>query len=39
MLNWRDPQLLERLVGGATRVTLGVEDEKTVTLRTLTPGR
>jgi len=39
VLNWRDPQLLERLVAGATRVTLGVEDEKTVTLRTLTPGR
>ena len=39
VLNWRDPQLLERLVGGATRVTLGVEEEKTVTLRTFTPGR
>jgi hypothetical protein len=39
VLNWQDPRLLERLVGAATRVTLGVEEEKTVTLRTITPGR
>ncbi len=38
-LNWQDPQFLERLIAGATRVTLGAEDEKTVPLRTFTPSR
>ncbi len=36
-LNWQDPEFLERLIAGATRVTLGAEDEKTVPLRTITP--
>jgi hypothetical protein len=38
-LNWQDPQFLERLVAGASRVTLGAEDQKTAQLRTITPGR
>ena len=38
-LNWQDPEFLARLVGGATRLTLGAEDERTVPLRTLTPSR
>ena len=37
-LNWQDPEFLERLIAGATRVTLGAEDEKTVPLRTITLG-
>jgi hypothetical protein len=37
-LNWRgEPEFLERLIAGATRVTLGAQDEKTVPLRTITP--
>jgi hypothetical protein len=36
-LEWRDPHFLERLIPGATRVTLGDGDQKTVALRTLTP--
>lgn len=36
-LNWQgEPELLERLIAGATGVTLGAEDEKTVPLRTIT---
>ena len=35
-LTWQDPQFLERLIAGATKVTLGAEDQKTVPLRTLT---
>jgi hypothetical protein len=34
-LNWQDPALLDRLIAGATRVTLGPDDERTVLLRTL----
>ena len=37
-LNWQDPEFLARLISGATRVTLGAEDEKTVPLRTITLG-
>ena len=36
-LNWQDSAFLDRLVVGATRVTLGAEDQKTVSLRTMTP--
>jgi hypothetical protein len=35
-MGWQDPQFLERLTGGATRVVLGEGENKTVTLRTLT---
>ncbi len=35
-LNWQDPAFLARLIAGATRVTLGAEDEKTFPLRTTT---
>jgi hypothetical protein len=35
-LNWQDAEFLERLIAGATRVTLGAEDEKIVALRTIT---
>ena len=35
-LNWQDPQFLERLIPGAARVTLGVEDQKNIALRTTT---
>jgi hypothetical protein len=38
-LNWQDPDFLERLIVGATRVALGAEDERIVALRTITPGR
>jgi hypothetical protein len=34
-LNWQDPALLDRLIAGATRVTLGPDNERTVPLRTL----
>jgi hypothetical protein len=34
-LNWQDPALLDQLVAGATRVTLGAEDERIVALRTV----
>ena len=34
-LNWREPQVLERLIPGATRVTLGVEDTKSVSLKSI----
>lgn len=37
-LNWQDPELLAGLVGSASRITLGVEDQRTVILRTLTSG-
>ena len=33
-LDWQNPAFLERLIAGATRVTLGAEDQKTVPLRT-----
>jgi hypothetical protein len=37
---WQDPELLERLTASAARVTIGVEDQKIVALRTATlPGR
>jgi hypothetical protein len=32
-LNWQDPKFLESLIAGATKVTLGAEDQKTVALR------
>jgi len=35
-LTWQDPQFLDRLIAGATKVTLGAEDQKTVPLRTIT---
>jgi protocatechuate 3,4-dioxygenase beta subunit len=38
-LNWQDPAFLERLVAGAVRVTLDVDDEKSVSLRTIIPTR
>jgi hypothetical protein len=37
-LNWENPELLAGLVPNASRVTLGAEDQRTVTLRTLTSG-
>jgi hypothetical protein len=36
--DWRDPRFLDRLVGAATKVTLNEGDEKTLALRTTTPG-
>jgi protocatechuate 3,4-dioxygenase beta subunit len=33
-LNWQDPAFLQRLIPGATRITLGPEDSRTVTLKT-----
>lgn len=33
-LNWLDPKFLERLIPGATRVTLGPEESKNVVLKT-----
>jgi hypothetical protein len=33
-LNWQDPKFLDSLIAGATRVTLGADDRKTVALRT-----
>jgi hypothetical protein len=35
-LRWQEPQFLERLIAGATRISLGVDDQKIVPLRTLT---
>ena len=35
-LTWQDPQFLERLIAGATKVTLGAEDQRTIPLRTIT---
>ena len=35
--DWQSPSFLERLMPGATRVTLGAEEQKTVSLRTFTP--
>jgi hypothetical protein len=32
-LNWTDAQFLDRLIPGATRVTLGPEDQRTISLR------
>jgi len=38
--SWLEPQVLQRLIAGATKITLGVTDEKTVALRTIVqPGR
>ena len=37
-LDWRTPQFLERLINGATRVTIGVDDSKNVPLKTIVPG-
>lgn len=34
---WQDPQFLERLIPGATKITLGDGDEKTVALKTFAP--
>ena len=36
-LEWEDPAFLERLIPGATRITLGDGDDKTVSLTTFTP--
>jgi hypothetical protein len=36
-MTWQDPQFLERLTGGATRVVLGEDESRTVSLRTVTP--
>jgi hypothetical protein len=33
--NWQDPRLLERLVPGSTKVTIGPEDSRTLQLRAL----
>lgn len=35
--DWQDPQFLERLIAGATKVTLGDGEERTVALKTFTP--
>jgi hypothetical protein len=35
-ITWQDPTFLERLIAGATKVTLGPEDSKNVSLKTLT---
>jgi hypothetical protein len=34
-LDWQFPEFLERLVAGATTVTLGAEDQRSVSLRTI----
>jgi hypothetical protein len=36
-LNWQDAEWLTSLVARASRISLGAEDQRTVTLRTLTP--
>jgi hypothetical protein len=36
-LEWQDPQFLERLIAGATKVSLADADDKVVTLRMFTP--
>ena len=35
---WQDPRFLERLVAAATRITVGDGEERTVALKTITPG-
>jgi hypothetical protein len=38
--NWWEPQVVQRLIAAATKITLGATDEKTVALRTIAlPGR
>jgi hypothetical protein len=34
-INLRDPQVLERLIAGATRITLGAEDSKNIALKSV----
>jgi protocatechuate 3,4-dioxygenase beta subunit len=36
-LNWQEPRFLERLVAGATKVTLGAEDQRSVPLHAIVP--
>jgi hypothetical protein len=36
-LNWQDPDLLAGLMTGASRISLGADDQRTVVLRTSTP--
>jgi hypothetical protein len=38
MADWQDPAFLERLVRGATKITLADGDERSLALRTLSPG-
>jgi hypothetical protein len=37
VVQWPNPQFLERLIGGATRITLAIGDQKTMPLHVITP--